>query len=65
MTTAVSLIATLTLPLAAGNREEWLASLSPTARLFLSNGVVIAITLGIGLNAALRAALEPRRNPAP
>jgi len=60
VTTAVSLIAALTLPLAAGNQKEWLTSLSPTAQLFLSNGVVIAITLGIGLNAALRAALSPR-----
>ena len=58
VTTAVSLIAALTLPPAAGSQKEWLAALSPTARLFLSNGVVIAITLGIGLNAALRAALR-------
>lgn len=57
VTTAVSLIAALTLPLAAGGQKAWLASLSPTARLFLSNGVVIAITLGIVLNSALRAAL--------
>lgn len=60
VTTAVSLIAALTLPLAAAGQKEWLASLSPTARLFLSNGVVIAITLGITLNAALRAALDFR-----
>lgn len=60
VTTAVSLIAALTLPLAAGGQKAWLESLSPTARLFLSNGVVIAITLGIVLNAALRAALRPR-----
>ena len=39
-------------------KKEWLASLSPTAQLFLSNGVVIAITLGIILNATLRAALR-------
>lgn len=58
VTTAVSLIAALTLPLATGGQKEWLTSLSPTARLFLSNGVVIAITLGIILNAALRAALD-------
>ena len=58
MTTAVSLIAALTLPLAAGAQKEWLASLSPTAQLFLGNGVVIAITLGIVLNAVLRAALR-------
>ncbi len=60
VTTAISLIAALTLPLAAGGKKEWLTSLSPTAQLFLSNGVVIAITLGITLNAALRAALRPR-----
>jgi xanthine/uracil permease len=61
VTTAVSLIAALTLPLAAGGKKEWLTSLSPTAQLFLTNGVVIAITLGIVLNAALRSALAPRR----
>jgi uracil permease len=63
VTTAVSLIAALTLPLAAGGQKAWLTALSPTARLFLSNGVVIAITLGIALNAALRAALGPRSEP--
>jgi xanthine/uracil permease len=57
VTTAISLIAALTLPLAAGNQKAWLTSLSPTAQLFLSNGVVIAITLGIVLNSVLRAAL--------
>jgi uracil permease len=55
LTTAISLVAALTLPAAAVAQKEWLASLSPTARLFLSNGVVIATTLGILLNAALRA----------
>lgn len=64
VTTAVSLIAALTLPLAAGAQKEWLETLAPTARLFLTNGVVIAITLGIVLNAALRSAL-PARNPSP
>lgn len=58
VTTAVSLIAALTLPLAAGAQKEWLESLAPTARLFLTNGVVIAITLGILLNAGLGAALR-------
>lgn len=62
MTTAVSLIAAVTLPLAAGAQKEWLASLAPTARLFLSNGVVIAITLGVLLNATLRAALPAARD---
>jgi uracil permease len=55
LTTAISLVAALTLPAAAAAQKEWLASLSPTTRLFLSNGVVIATTLGILLNAALRA----------
>lgn len=57
VTTAISVIAALTLPLAAGTQKEWLGTLSPTARLFLTNGVVIAITLGIALNAILRSAL--------
>ena len=60
VTTAISLIAALTLPSAAGAQKEWLAALSPTARLFLSNGVVIAITLGVLLNAVLRGALGRR-----
>jgi uracil permease len=57
LTTAISLIAALTLPPAAAAQKEWLAALPPTARLFLSNGVVIAITLGILLNALLRTML--------
>jgi xanthine/uracil permease len=63
VTTAVSLIAALTLPLAAGARKEWFDALPPTAKLFLGNGVVIAITLGILLNATLRAALGPHPPP--
>ena len=55
LTTAISLVAALTLPLAAAAQKEWLAALPPTGKLFLSNAVVIAITLGILLNAALRA----------
>ena len=62
VTTAVSLIAALTLPLAAASQKEWLAALSPTAKLFLGNGVVIAITLGVVLNAVLRAALGGRED---
>ncbi|HEX5715028.1 MAG TPA: solute carrier family 23 protein, partial [Thermoanaerobaculia bacterium] len=65
VTTAVSLIAALTLPLAAGSQKAWLASLSPTAQLFLSNGVVIAITLGVVLNAVLRAALGREASAGP
>ncbi|HET9228210.1 MAG TPA: solute carrier family 23 protein [Thermoanaerobaculia bacterium] len=61
VTTSISLIAALTLPLAAGSQKEWLDSLTPTARLFLSNGVVIAITLGVLLNAVLRGALGRQR----
>jgi uracil-xanthine permease len=60
VTTAVSLIAAVTLPLAAGAQKEWLESLTPSARLFLTNGVVISITLGILLNAGLRASLGAR-----
>ncbi|HEX7181815.1 MAG TPA: solute carrier family 23 protein [Thermoanaerobaculia bacterium] len=63
VTTAISLIAALTLPLAAGGRKEWFDALPPTAQLFLGNGVVIAITLGILLNAVLRSALGPQPPP--
>ena len=61
LTTAVTLAAALTLPLAAPAQEEWFAALPPTAKLFLSNGVVISITLGILLNAGLGAALRGER----
>jgi uracil permease len=60
LTTAVTLVAALTLPLVAPARQAWFAALPPFAKLFLSNAVVIAIALGITLNAALRALL-PRR----
>ena len=60
LTTAVSLVAALTLPLAAGRNPEWLGSLAPITRLLLTNAVVIATVLGISLNAALRAALHGR-----
>ncbi|HVT59216.1 MAG TPA: solute carrier family 23 protein [Thermoanaerobaculia bacterium] len=53
LTTALTLAASLTLPLAATAKAEWFAALPPLARLMLSNGVVLAITLGVGLNAAL------------
>lgn len=55
LTTAVTLIAAATLPLAAPAQKEWFAALPPLARLFLSNGVVLAVTLGILLNAGLGA----------
>ena len=57
LTTAISLTAALTLPLITPAQKEWYAALPPFAKLFLGNGVVIAITLGIILNAALRAVL--------
>jgi uracil-xanthine permease len=60
LTTAVSLVAALTLPLAAGRNGEWLATLAPMTRLLLTNAVVIATVLAIALNAALRAALPDR-----
>jgi xanthine/uracil permease len=57
LTTALTLIAALTIPLAAPQAADWFAALPPSARLFLSNSVVIATCLGIGLNATLRALL--------
>lgn len=64
LTTALTLTAALTLPLAAPAKAEWFATLPPLVRLFLSNGVVIAITLGVTLNALLRASLARRGAPA-
>lgn len=61
LTTAVALVAALTLPLAAGRQAEWLGGQAPIVRLLLTNAVVIATVLGIGLNAALRAALPHPR----
>jgi uracil permease len=61
LTTAITLAAALTLPAAAAAQKDWLAALPPTGRLFLGNAVVIAITLGILLNAALRAVMPPPR----
>jgi uracil-xanthine permease len=68
LTIAVTLIAALTVPLAAPAQKEWFAALPPLARLFLSNGVVLAVTLGILLNAGLGALVgteRPSREPRP
>src|SRR6185295_16369158 len=62
LTTAIALIAALTLPPVAMAQTEWYAALPPIAKLFLGNAVVIAITLGILLNAILRGVL-PSRGP--
>mgnify|MGYP006205309889 CR=1 FL=1 len=59
LTTAITLIAALTLPPAVTAQTEWYGALPPLAKLFLGNSVVIAITLGILLNAVFRAALPP------
>jgi xanthine/uracil permease len=63
LTTAITLIAALTLPLAATAQKEWYAALPSLAKLFLANAVVIAITLGILLNAVLRAVLPGEAAP--
>ena len=57
LTTAITLIAAITLPPVAMAQTEWYAALPPLAKLFLGNAVVIAITLGVLLNAVFRAAL--------
>lgn len=60
LVTALTLVPALTLPLAAAARPEWFAALPPLAKLFLSNSVVLAISLGILLNGVLRAFLPER-----
>ncbi|MCP3960447.1 MAG: xanthine permease [bacterium] len=60
LTTAIALIAAVTLPSAAARNPDWLAGLAPLTRLLLSNSVVIATVLGISLNAILRAVLPAR-----
>ncbi len=61
LTTAISLSAALTFPLVATAQKDWFAALPPIAKLFLGNGVVLAITLAITLNAILRAVLRNDR----
>lgn len=63
LTTAITLIAALTLPAVATAQTAWYAALPPLAKLFLGNAVVIAITLGILLNAVFRAVLPPEAAP--
>jgi xanthine/uracil permease len=58
LTTAVTLGAALTLPLVAPAQKEWFATLPPLARLMLSNGVVLAVSLGVTLNGVLAALLR-------
>jgi len=62
LTTAITLIAALTLPLVATGQKEWYAALPPSAKLFLGNGVMIAVTLGILLNAILRSVLPGEKS---
>ncbi len=65
LTTAISLAGALTLPLVAPASEEWFATVPPLAKLMLSNGVVLAVTLGVTLNGLLGAVLRrPRTVPA-
>lgn len=65
LTTAVSLGTALTLPLVAPASKEWFATVPPLAKLMLSNGVVLAVTLGVTLNGLLGAVLRrPRAAPA-
>ncbi len=63
LTTAITLIAALTLPPLATAQKEWYAALPPAAKMFLGNGVVIAVTLGIVLNALLRSVLPEKTAP--
>lgn len=60
LTTAITLVAALTLPLVAPAQAEWFSTLPPLARLMLSNSVVLAITLGVSLNGLLGWLLRPR-----
>ncbi len=54
LTIAIALAAAVTLPVAAAaSAAPWLRELPTFLRFFLGNGVVIAVTFGIGLNALL------------
>ena len=57
-TTAITLIAALTIPTAVRSNAAWFDSLSPFPRLLTSNPVVIATVLGIGLNGLLGVVLR-------
>jgi xanthine/uracil permease len=63
LTTALGLAAALTLPLVAPAQKEWFTALPPLGRLMLSNGVVLAVTLGVGLNGILGALLRRQAQP--
>lgn len=60
LVTAVTLVPAVTLPLVANAQREWFAALPSLAKLFLSNSVMLAITLGVLLNGLLRAWLPER-----
>jgi xanthine/uracil permease len=66
LTTAFTLVPALTLPLAAAAHADWLATQSPTVKLFLGNPVVLAVCLAVSLNALLGWALAatPERKEA-
>jgi xanthine/uracil permease len=63
LTTAVTLSLALTLPLVVPTSSEWFKSLPALAKLMLTNSVVIAVTLGVGLNAVLGTALATHSAP--
>jgi len=65
LTTAITLAAALTLPLVAPANAEWFAAQPPLLRLMLANGVVLAVTLGVGLNGLLGAVLHRPRPALP
>jgi xanthine/uracil permease len=62
LTVGLSLVPAVTLPAAAAAQAEWLAGLSPGLRLLLTNPVVLATLLAVGLNALLGALLPAERD---